>query len=171
MAVALQVVAAIAAGAVVGYVTQRLAFRDARRLAADERAAASAAAALAAADHRGSLLRALRDEVEANLRLVTRPDQSHLGQMSRSGWDDARALELPEALRAQLRVAYNEAAIWNGAVARVDMLEANNVSFSVGGVRTQLASQEAQRVHTEFDRARVELLSLIQSEKPPPPKL
>jgi hypothetical protein len=87
---------AILAGGIVAVIAQRIAFRHARSLAADDRRG-----------RRAGTLRALLQELEENIERCGPPDRTRAPiRISKSAWEAARELELGADVFKALRSAY-----------------------------------------------------------------
>lgn len=140
---------AILAGGLVAVIAQRLAFDHARRLQRAE------------TDQRDERARrTLFGELRDNMKLLYRPDPSHLGLLKSSAWDAARGLDWPEDLVRLLRDAYLGAEHFNRQVAVIEAHEGTNLHGEVANDR-KAAVELADNVYVRFDRVRVALAAHV----------
>jgi hypothetical protein len=133
---------AFLAGGAVAVIAQWLAFRDARRLASDDR------------EHRRrAMLHALAQEIEENIVRTGPKDQAMSPvRMSRSAWDAARGLDLRDGVFDALRVGYTLAEDLNSRIGIVDAFAATPI---VGEAGANAAEQRSKHLDTLIDASEV----------------
>lgn len=151
-------VAAIATGAIVGWLGARWGLKNAERLSRQE------------GDRRDARLRrALFAEIRDDMQLLWKPDRSQLGLLQRSAWDDARGLDWPEDLERLLRQAYHGAERFNRQVSMIELKESAAGGTTIGGSTShdrEAALKIAEEVYVLFDRARKSLAQSIGMKEP-----
>ena len=143
---------AILAGGIVAVITSILSFRYARKLSLEERQATEDAARREKEERDDAAARALVTEMREILAATDHPNQSHLGALPRTAWDEGRRLELPPEIRRLSREAYGLADLFNAQLAIIASREGNPSVNSTGPDR-ETAVAIAAKVHAAFEEA------------------